>query len=74
MPISMPNAALSHALAQIGLDPGRQQRGSLRTLVHRLTGEPPVMAASADELARQLIGLAKERGADEIRKAAGEKS
>ncbi len=73
MPISMPSDELSHALAQVGLDPDRQQRGSLRTLLHRLTGEPPVMAASADELAQQLIMIAHERGTEEIRKIAGDK-
>ncbi len=34
-----------------------------------LTGEPPAMASSADDLARKLLVIADEKGVDAVRSA-----
>ncbi len=69
MPMTLPDPPLQQALRAVGVDESHQQRRRLRTLVHLLTGEPPAMASSADDLARQLLVIADEKGVDEIRKA-----
>ncbi len=70
MPTAMPNAVLSRALEQIGVDIQNQHRTSLRALVHTLTGEPPPIDCSADDLARCVLLFAEDvaygnRGLDE---------
>ncbi len=71
MPLSMPSPALSEALARIGLEAKDQRRASLRTLVHRLTDEPPPVDSSADDLARTVLKIALERGLRDLPKELG---
>ena len=68
MPMTMPGPPLQQALRAIGVGESHQERRTLRTLVHLLAGEPPAIAASADDLARRLLVLAHEKGVDEVHK------
>ncbi len=65
--MTLPGEPLQQALSTIGVDPSHQQRRTLRTLVHLLTGEPPAMASSADDLARRLLVIADEKGVEAVR-------
>ncbi len=55
MPWSMPSEPFRAALRKAGIEDGRHQRHSLRTLLHHLTGESPSYKSSADELAKEIL-------------------
>ncbi len=69
MPTSLPSDRLRKALEDLGLDEKEQQRSSLRTLIHRLTGDPPPRFSAANDLAEMLLEITYERGWTNIKRA-----
>ncbi len=67
MPRSIPSPLLSKALEGIGLEIPEQQKWALKSLLHHLTGQLSRSDATADDIARQILTFAYDRGILDIR-------